>query len=487
MSKLVYKIILCLCLLPEVKALAYFDKPDTNVILTAVALCLSIIAVLIMCFAIIVRHMMKKSRENAFRDVELGIGNRAFFIRRFNSDISDFSRKDYFVAYFVVDNNYFHICSPKLSFEETMQITAKIIRNSAKEYEFAARVTESGFALAFRSGSSEDAKKRIKLLLDKLGESTGMKKNEARGIFKAVVYNLGESDRNGELLLFNLRRNCYSILGREKQLVFCDSHNMNEVLEGQSFADRILKGMEKQEFKLFVQFIVDNKTKQIVSAEGLARWEDPEKGIIAPGGFIGAMTRYGLMSEFDYYMFEQVCMELERWNGTVLKGVSLSCNFSRITLSEENFVERVGKIMEKYSFDRNLLIFEITEETVEKDRETAMRNVKECKKMGISVALDDMGSGYTSLVNLCEYPIDVVKIDREILLRTDKKKGRELLSGIVALAHKLKLKVVCEGVETGNQFEVVCGSECDCTQGWYFSKAIPSGAAEDFWDEFSVA
>ena len=188
--------------------------------------------------------------------------------------------------------------------------------------------------------------------------------------------------------------------------------------------------------------------------------------------------------DFDYYMFDKVCRQLEEWKGTTMEDISLSCNVSRITLSERDFVEKISEIASKYDFNREKLTIEITEEAMEANRERAMANVAHCRNLGFKFALDDLGSGYTSLINLCEYPIDVVKIDRDIFLRTDKQSGKNLFQGIVALAHKLSLKVVCEGVEDTEQYEFVSSTHCDYIQGWYFSRAIPVGEAVEFAESF---
>ena len=131
--------------------------------------------------------------------------------------------------------------------------------------------------------------------------------------------------------------------------------------------------------------------------------------------------------------------------------MSLSCNLTRITISEKDFAEKIKEISNKYDFDRSKLIIEITEDSLEKNLVIAMLNIIEIKKLGFRISLDDFGSGYTSLVSLCEYPIDVVKIDREILLLSGTEKGKKIFLGIVSLAHFLNLKVVCEGVETEEQ------------------------------------
>ena len=242
----------------------------------------------------------------------------------------------------------------------------------------------------------------------------------------------------------------------------------------------IVEGLRNNEFKMYLQFIVDNKDKKLVSAEALSRWENPQKGIVGPGNYILHMETSGLISAHDFYMFELACRQLEKWKDTEYKDISISCNFTRITLSEEDCIEKLKEISERYDFDKSKLAIEITEDAMEKNRDIAKRNVKLCKELGFKIYLDDLGCGYTSLANLCDYPIDVVKIDREILLKTGSKRGKDLFLGIIALAHKLDISVVCEGVETEEQNTLVSQSDCDFIQGWYYSKALPLEEFEAF-------
>jgi EAL domain-containing protein (putative c-di-GMP-specific phosphodiesterase class I) len=260
---------------------------------------------------------------------------------------------------------------------------------------------------------------------------------------------------------------------------------MNTVQEEKQITESLQKGLENNEFKMYIQFIVDNKTKKSVSAEALSRWESPEKGFVGPGGYIEDMEALGLISRHDFYMFELVCRQLEKWSETEYKELSVSCNFTRITLSEENFAEKIEEISNKYKFDKSKLVIEITEDAIEKNMKIAIENVLRCKELGFKVYLDDMGSGNTSLSNLCDYPIDVVKLDRGILLKAGSEKGRKLFSGIIALAHNLNIGVVCEGVETDEQNALVSETDCDFIQGWYYSKPIPVEEGEKFMENFS--
>ena len=248
--------------------------------------------------------------------------------------------------------------------------------------------------------------------------------------------------------------------------------------------NKIRYGLKNKEFKMHLQFIVDNKTKRIVSSEALSRWETLEGEVIMPGKYIGVMEKSGLITKFDYYMFESVCDKLSKWAKTDFKEITISCIFTRITISEKDFVAKIKDIAERYEFDRSKLIMEITEDAIEKNLDVARDNIIKAKELGFRIALDDIGSGYTSLISLGEYPIDIVKIDREVLLLSEKESGKKLFLGIISLIRSLNLKVVCEGVETEEQNTLVSESECDYIQGWYYSKALPIVSAEIFYKEY---
>ena len=247
---------------------------------------------------------------------------------------------------------------------------------------------------------------------------------------------------------------------------------------------KIEEGFQNNEFKMHLQFIVDNKTKKIASCEALSRWESASGEMIFPGDYIGLMEKSGIIVKFDYYMFEKVCAKLAEWKNSEFKDVAISCNITRITISELDFAEKIKQIAARYDFDKSKLILEITEDSLEKNAEVAKENILRMKELGFCISLDDMGSGYASLISLCEYPIDIVKIDREILLLCEKENGKKLFFGLVSLAHSLNLKAVCEGVETEEQNAMVSESECDYIQGWYYTKGLSEDKAEAFYREY---
>lgn len=453
----------------------------------AVAFGYLILMALVIMLVLSVKRMREENNADKMTDAETGMGNLQFFKYHFQNTITDVSRSLYFVAYIILDSGYLRSYHGDNSFEEVLKYTASVLSEHTGDREISARITENGFAFAFQATNREDAAKRIEEVVKKLNSFADMREKSNKIVFHSAVYNLGSSDRNCEILLFNLRKNCNRISDTGREIVFCDTYSMNKIQEEKKITESILAGFENNEFKMYLQFIVDNKTKNIVSAEALSRWESRKKGLIYPRDYISDMEMAGLISRHDFYMFDLVCRQLEKWRGTAFENIALSCNFTRITLSEENFIDKIRMISDSYAFDKSLLSIEITEDAIEKDRETATKNVVRCKELGFRIYLDDLGSGYTSLANLCDYPIDVVKIDRDILLKTEKEKGKELFDGIIALAHSLDIKVVCEGVETKEQNKLVSSSDCDYVQGWFYSKVLPLEECESFIELFSKA
>lgn len=424
------------------------------------------------------KKIKEKSRIDRLTDNETGIGNLAYFKYRFENTLDDFQRSISYVAYIVLDSSYLRSYHGDAIFTDVLKYTAEVLSSYTADNEFVARITENGFTLVYESKNDNDGKTRIKEIIKKLDEYVDIKENKDKKVFHAALYHLNQADKNSEIVLFNLRKNCNKIFGIDTEIIVCDLHAMNNVAEEKRMIENIIKGFEREEFKLYLQFIVDAKTKKISSAEALSRWDSKEKGLLSPGKYIEIMENDGLITKHDFYMFDLVCRQLEKWHNTEFSHITISSNFTRITLSEKGFIEKVKAICDKYTFNRSNICIEITEDAIEKNMTNALSNIAECKKLGFKIALDDMGSGYTSLANLCDYPIDVVKVDRDILLKAKDERGKSLFEGVVELAHKLKLKVICEGVETEEQNKFVQNSNCDFIQGFYYYKPLPKEEGE---------
>lgn len=225
-------------------------------------------------------------------------------------------------------------------------------------------------------------------------------------------------------------------------------------------------------FLLYVQPVVDLKDGSIVGGEVLSRLDHPELGLVFPDKFLPAIEDAGLCSRFDYYIFRKSCDLVRRLSAQGAQVMYLSCNFSRMTLSEKGIAERLSKITDECGVTHDHLAVEITEREQETDEEQFKQNIHQLKEAGFRIFVDDLGAGVTSVKDLCSYPVDVTKLDRSMLLATETEQGRIVFRGLRNLSVDLGYKVLCEGVETEEQHQFVLDTGCHYCQGYLFYRPV---------------
>ncbi len=213
--------------------------------------------------------------------------------------------------------------------------------------------------------------------------------------------------------------------------------------------------------------------------ECLARWQDPDRGIIMPKDFIPALEKYHLMHDLDIFMFEQVCREIPLRQEAGLTLLPLSINFSR---QDFDYIDVVGELnriydkyeIEKYGIDKSNFMIEITEQDMATATDSFNKQLKDIRKSGFKLWIDDFGSGYSSLDVFSRFDIDLIKFDMELLKNLDKHNGanRVLLKAMIEVAHKLGIHTLCEGLENNQQLEFLKEAGCEFAQGFYYHKPI---------------
>lgn len=321
---------------------------------------------------------------------------------------------------------------------------------------------------------------KIKLCLSELNAINTVKVR--LGLYSAAAFNITFDDA----------------IERAKQAcIMADTKNVGYTLwkssEGKSLKKKIEieqsieNQIDKNRFFLEFQPVLDAKTRKIIGAEVLSRLNSEEDGIISPGTFMTAIESVGLSKKFDYYIFEKLCKwvsndkgQRERYRYTV--------NFSRVTLSDSGFVERISEIAERYGIKYSTLAIEVLEdkEVTDEAKKQIIDNLFELRKKGMSVLLDDFGSGYTSFDDLQSLPIDIIKIDRKITKNTDTVTGLAIFKNIVNTARDIGVKTVCEGIETEEQAKMATDADCDILQGFYFYRPVSVVALEGLFKENDI-
>lgn len=243
--------------------------------------------------------------------------------------------------------------------------------------------------------------------------------------------------------------------------------------------------LERHEFIPYYQPQYDFNTGQMTGAEALVRWQHPSKGILSPGEFIPAFENNGLVKELDLEMFRHVCAALRKWKDMGIETPKISCNFSRLHFDGSGDLPRkIKEIAGTYRIPACELTVEITESALSDNSGYLKEELKEIREQGFEIALDDFGVGYSSLGVLTEFPIHYLKIDKSFLDRDlQDHKNFELLKGVLNIAKALRLKTICEGVETRQQAEMLKEMGCMYAQGYYYSRPVPSDRFRELMKE----
>ncbi len=216
-----------------------------------------------------------------------------------------------------------------------------------------------------------------------------------------------------------------------------------------------------------------NSEGQVIWAEALCRWNDPEDGMIGPDRFIPLAEETGLIQGVGQLMLEQVCFHLAKHRQYLqLQGIhGISVNLSGRQFYNRGLVQEIRGTMEKFGVDPRALEFELTESVVMDDIQIAIDIMREIRDLGCRISIDDFGTGYSSLSYLKRFPINTLKIDRSFVEDIPHDTyGMEIATAIIAMAHKLHLDVVAEGVETEAQRDFLVAQGCECMQGYLFGK-----------------
>ena len=239
----------------------------------------------------------------------------------------------------------------------------------------------------------------------------------------------------------------------------------------------IERAFREEQFTFYLQPKVNMETGQLISFEALVRWNKDGK-ILAPGFFVEAMEKAGMIHELDMTVLHQVCRWLRERIEKKLPVIPVSVNLSRADFVYGNISETVNEIVSSYDIPAGLIQIEITESAFFDDEGELRRSVGEMHDSGHRILLDDFGKGYSSYTSLHSMSLDVLKLDKQFIDSMDQEEVRNIVETIVRMAHMLGLLVIAEGVETKDQAEKLIGLNCYYCQGYHFYKPLPVEEAE---------
>ena len=335
--------------------------------------------------------------------------------------------------------------------------------------ELPARISDDHFIILVNSRDYESKLNELRDYLHTLQREVLLK-------LKVGIYS-PESTKNcdASLACDKARIACTSI----KKSFECDTKVYDAELENifhrkQYIINHIDSAIEQDHILVYYQPIINLKDGKVCAWEALARWKDPNFGMISPGEFIPVLEEYHQIHKLDLCVIDRVCRDYQlRLAHRPDVGHPVSINFSRLDFELCDIVNQFNQIIDEYKIPRNLFDVEITESALMGHPEYLAGSLNDLHKDGFKIWLDDFGSGYSSLNVLKDYDFDVLKIDMKFLSNfSGDEKTKKILSNIVQLAKSLSIIPLCEGVETSEQVAFLKEIGCERVQGYFYSKPI---------------
>ena len=266
----------------------------------------------------------------------------------------------------------------------------------------------------------------------------------------------------------------------KRNAVLFDWKHMEGYINKVSLESDIRSGLDKHEFYLVYQPKVNLKRGTIEGYEALIRWNKKGKEIIPPNDFIPFAEETGLIISIGKYVLEEACRQAALWIKQGVPFKTISVNISPIELEQNDFLANVHTILEKTGLPPHYLEIELTENVLMKNMERLLKLLHDLESMGIKLAMDDFGSGFSNFRYLSELPIHTLKIDRSLTSQVLIGRDAVIVSSIIKIGHSLGLEVVAEGVETAEVIEFLRENDCHTVQGYYFSKPLEVYQVPDF-------
>ena len=278
-----------------------------------------------------------------------------------------------------------------------------------------------------------------------------------------------------EALLRNAEASLRRARSSSEALVFYAPELNARAAEAMSLESKLRRAIDQQEFVLHYQPKVAMLDRRITGVEALIRWQDPDQGLVPPGKFIPVLEECGLIGEVGRWALQQALRDQAAWWNQGVSAPRVAVNVSPLQLRRHDFADDIVALVDGKAL--NELELEITESVIMDNVERNIAALAKVRAAGVTVAVDDFGTGYCSLSYIAKLPVTSLKIDRAFIVgMTSGPEGLAIVSSIIALAHALRLKVVAEGVETEDQARLLHLLGCDEAQGYLFCRPVPADA-----------
>lgn len=444
-----------------------------------------LIIILFLLLIISIIFINRKNREQLIKIAYVDPVTKGYSKARFDMEAKEIIQSSSSGTYSLVSINIQKFKLINDSFgsdagDKTLKYIHDVIANYLERKELLCRVSNDQFNILIKTISQKEILKYIENITNDINSFNKDKECKYFIALSIGVYKI--DDPNIPLVSIQDRSNVArkNIKGNAVNhplytCVFYSDLERLRMLKEKEMENRMEEALDNNEFVVYLQPKVDLKNNNIVGAEGLVRWQDPDKGLIPPNDFIPFFEKNGFIIKLDHYVFEKSCAMIRKWIDNGETPIPISVNFSRAHLNNKDFLKKYKTIRDKYDVPAKLLEIELTETLVFDNLQMLLNVIDQIHEEGFQCSLDDFGSGYSSLNMLKEIKVDTLKLDRAFFSapNADNISENHVIESVVELAKKLNMNSISEGVETILQMEYLKKINCDMIQGYVFSKPIP--------------
>jgi diguanylate cyclase (GGDEF)-like protein/PAS domain S-box-containing protein len=423
-------------------------------------------------------------RNLAFYDALTKLPNRHLFFDRFSAALTSASRLNGIGAILLIDLDRFkilndtvgHDCGDLLLIEVATRLNACV-----REMDTVARLGADEFIVLVEnvSDNQDDASRKIGLVAEKIRESLASpyycNGHQILSSPSIGVSLYGGSDKSVDLLVQHAEMAMYQAKGAGRNTIrFFDPVMQNKVVSHSALENDLRHAIAQQQLHLYYQLQVD-KYHRPIGAEALLRWIHPIRGLVLPGTFIPIAEESALILDVGHWVLDSACRQLALWaKNDQTRGLTLAVNVSAKQFAIPDFVANIADVLKKHQVAPSRLKLELTESVMLENLAATVEKMHSLKALGVSLAMDDFGIGYSSLSYLKQLPLDQLKIDQSFVQGITKDGSDAMLvQTIIDLATNFNLNVIAEGVETESQLTFLKHHECMSFQGFLFGMALP--------------
>lgn len=441
------------------------------------------------------RLMDMKQKENqkeyanylASHDKMTGLPNYTYFLSYCEEYVKEHADREYALVF--SDFRNFHYLNEVYGYmagDQILQEFSKVL--SKGNGIISARVMADRFITLYETDDLEELKEKFSLYGNRFCSEINAKYEQCRLV---TVAGIAKVDRSLENFTINVdNSNVARKIAKEDNLspiIIYNSELRKKLVQHMEIISNMTEALNRKEFKLYLQPKMDIETGKMIGAEALARWRKEDGTILSPDTFIPIFEKNGFITQMDFEILRQVLELQKNLQDSGKKIPVVSVNFSRRHQENSEYINKIDRLLQQYRVSTNNLEIEITESVFMYDLTPLSEGIRELKKRGISVSIDDFGAGYSSLNVLARVDVDVVKLDRQFLLDLEAEKGNFNLEFMQQMIHMIKhlgFKVIAEGVETKEQVELLRKAGCQYVQGYFYAKPMPVNEFLEFAQKY---